>query len=201
MLNPDYDDDTLTAAISHELRHVEQSLVTNNILASYSTEEAVALNRILEADASAYSVGVAFEIAQETGNTGPLDSLERNEGDIRDAFLQAVTPGRPVYEDASPFQAAFKAWFKNRDRVELYDQKALELYVHVKSSILSLLLFREAASLDKEAIANVGCLSENFNYLSGKTAPRVMAKKYTAPRSTKIQSLINSAQNLEMSCA
>jgi hypothetical protein len=156
---------TLAAALAHELRHVEHS-VHIPALNYYPPLEAVKINRILEADASAYSVGVACEIAWKNGDYGPLEALDNySEGDIRDAFMANVTPGKPLKEDMAPFRAAYNAWFKKKERVEHYDIEAISLYMDIKESVLSDLFDILSSGARPPELRRIGVMPQGWNYL------------------------------------
>ena len=108
-LNATLPDETLIMALAHELRHVEQMINLQATLHDFSLKDAVKLNRILEADASAYSAAVSFELYKKTGNKGFLAASEDySEDDIRDAFNNAADHSSPHQRhNPAPFQAAF----------------------------------------------------------------------------------------------
>lgn len=164
-LNADCDDALLTMALAHELRHVEQMLVQQKRPFEYAPLDAVRLTRVLEADASAYTAGVAYEIFQTTGDKSYLDALDDiKEHDIRKAFIKAATPGMPVREDMVPFRAAFDQWFKKKSRVAHYDRAAIEQYRGVKDSFLSLVFNSKSAPLTVKALKEIGAVGKT-NYL------------------------------------
>ncbi len=175
-LNASLSDAVLAVALAHELRHVEQMMVQPRPPVSFSPDEAVRLTRICEADASAYSAGVAYEIFQATGDAQYLEALDTyEEGDIRDAFVANASPDTPVAQDAAPFQAAFDQWFNKAERVTHYDRAAIDQYEAVSESVFAKLFNEKAAGpLTTEMLVDIGCMPNRRNYLRESGAKEIL---------------------------
>ena len=181
-LNADCDDYTLFAALAHELRHAEQwmSLGLNNIH-ELSLEDALILQRYMEADASAYSQAVAYEMYEQTGDQKYLSGTDAySEQDIQRAFMAQIAKGCDYKAEPKPYQAAFKQWFKKPERVEHYDRELKEGRAAFQESFLSL-LFKEKSKLTPKMVKTLGQIGPGFNYLHGrKSRLNLGHKTYTA---------------------
>lgn len=166
-LNATLDDFALPVALAHELRHIEQMMVSKRLI-QMTAIDAIKLNRIFEADASTYSVGYAYEMACKTKDDRYLDALDEwEEGDIRDAFLSAVTKHGDIH-NVNAFAAGFNQWFQKRERVDHYDAHAIEGYKQFHESAFSKLLtdFNESAQpLTIDILHDVGRIFTGQSYL------------------------------------
>lgn len=178
-LNDRFDDYTLFVALAHEARHCAQDMCLQTLLYELSLEEAIYLNRVLEADASAYSNAVAYQQYLDTGDEGFLKGMEvYKEQDIRDAFIKMLTPGKPLLKDKAPFQAAFNQWFSRKSRVNHYDRELINGYSKFQNSFLSAFFPACSTKITKGLMRSIGDLSYRVNYLRGKGAPDLSLAMY-----------------------
>jgi len=179
-LNADCDDYTLFAALAHELRHAEQwmSLEINSIY-QLPIEDAIILQRYMEADASAYSQAVLYERYEQTGDMKYLSATaEYDESDIQRAFIKQIHGGQDYKDSPKPYQSAFKQWFKKQDRIDHYDAALIEGKKAFNENFLSL-IFNKQSSLTKKMISTLGVVGPDFNYLSGKSRLNLGHSTYT----------------------
>lgn len=199
-LNANLDNAVLVVALAHELRHVEQMMVQSVRPSGLPPLDAIRMTRILEADASAYSAGTAYEIFQKTGDRQYLDALaDYEEEDIGDAFIAAATPGKSVREDITPFCAAFEQWFNRPERIEHYDRATIKQYSAIKSNpLLSLIFNAEAkAELTVDMLKDISAVA-SANYLedSGIKKNLLSSERYVGNISASVSRL---AARLEVS--
>jgi hypothetical protein len=166
-LNADLDDKALTVALVHELRHVEQIMVSKRPI-EMTPLDAIKLTRIFEADASAYRVSFAAEIYAKSVDKKYLSALEEwEDDDIRDIFLKTLVAKNNI-QDIPAFAAAFKQWFNKRERVDHYDKSAIEGFIAFHESPwakISLAFNESAQSINKETLRDVGRIFTGESYL------------------------------------
>lgn len=108
----------LLGVLLHEIRHLEQSAVGICPSDDLAMKEYARATLALEADASAVSLLVAWDM-KENGNSGPWTALSAwpNQSDIASAFAtEMLTTG----DIASAVSDAFEQWFRSEDRREEY---------------------------------------------------------------------------------
>ena len=167
-LNSECDFHTLVIAMGHELRHVEQHFFLGYRRNNFSLEDAIKLERLLEADASAFASGLAWELYSKTGENEYLLAMEKiGDGDIQQAFNNAAcSSSNKIFDEPAPFIEAFNAWFQNPVRVESYDRFCTDSYTEVEDSVLGLIFEKHALGLTTDLLKDIGCLSKNNNYLN-----------------------------------
>lgn len=166
-LNADLNDQALTVALVHELRHVEQIMVSKRPV-DMTPLDAIKLTRIFEADASTYSVAFAAEIYSKSGDEKYLSALDEwEDDDIRDVFLKTLVAKNNI-QDIPAFAAAFNQWFNKRERVDHYDKGAIEGYKAFRENPwakLSLDFNESAQSISNEILHNIGRIFTGESYL------------------------------------
>lgn len=112
------DPDLQRAILIHEIRHVDQ--VSRGICPdlSLSMSAYARATWAMEADASAISLIVAWDL-RESGDPGPWDALAGlpRHADISQAFATALAASGDI---SSAGAAAFDAWYASEDRREAY---------------------------------------------------------------------------------
>lgn len=178
-LNADCDDYTLFVALAHELRHLAQNITLDCTLHDFSLEDAIVLNRFLEADASAYSNAVALIEYQETGDEKFIKaSAVYSEQDIMKAIKDTFVSGKPISKNKDALRAGFNAWFTKKKRVKHYDKAVKAQQKEFKDSVASLFYIKDAKRLSNVFVSKVGAVVPRVNYLRGKGAPNLMSDKY-----------------------
>ncbi|MAQ70772.1 MAG: hypothetical protein CL565_01120 [Alphaproteobacteria bacterium] len=167
-LNAECDFHTLVIAMAHELRHVEQYFFLGYKRNNFSLEDALKLERLLEADASAFASGLAWELYNKTGEEEYLLAMEKmGDGDIQQAFNNAAHSSSDKNFDApTPFRAAFNAWFQNPIRRKSYDDFCTKSYFDIENSALSTFFFKNPSGLTLGLLKDIGSLSKGNNYLN-----------------------------------
>lgn len=108
----------LVGVLLHELRHLEQSVLGICPSDALAMEEYARATFALEADASAVSLLVAWDM-KESGNSGPWTALSEwpTQSDIASAFAAEMVASRNV---SSAVSAAFDQWYASATRREKY---------------------------------------------------------------------------------
>lgn len=163
-LNDELDDGTLIAALAHELRHFEQTVSLPAYPHQYAPREAIWLNRIMEADASAISNGVAYEIYMRMSDKSALEGLDAyEEDDIRYAFCDVMCKNGT---EIDALRAAFQQWFAKTERVYHYDNSLIEQYHSLAKNPL-VQIFHACAThkVDMNTLQDIGYTKNAINYL------------------------------------
>ncbi len=181
-LNAECDDHTLFVALAHELRHLEQRITLDCTLHDFSMEEAITLNRYLEADASVYSNAVAVAEFEKTGDKAFLKASEvYAEQDIMLAFRSMLTPGKEIAREKNAFRAGFNAWFSKKKRVKHYDKAVRDNRKEFNENVFANLFYQgKKRKLSKTLLTKIGAIKPRVNYLTGKGAPDLMSAAYRA---------------------
>lgn len=179
-LNADCDDYTLFASLAHELRHLEQYLMLEiNTLIELPLEDAIFLQRIMEADASTYTQAVIYEQFKKTSDRGYLTGVDAyEEEDIRDAFISMITAKTDLNGDKKPYQAAFNQWFAKPRRVKHYDRAMIENYNEAEKGLVSLFFGSKKRPLTKKMLSSLGSIGPRFNYIAGRKGLDISAPIY-----------------------
>lgn len=148
-------------ALIHELRHAWQHSAPG--LFDYSTFrpfDTVFLRRVIEADASAVTARVLWELAGQ-GFPAPLDNFRRHSAgrDLAGAFLAGIRPGTAPGPATA---AAFAAWFADETRVAFYDRHAIdhELWRLSREGIGA-----RSGAVTADIVARIGRLGGGESYL------------------------------------
>ena len=142
------------------------------------------MNRTLEADASAYSSAVAYELYQSTSNEAFLTASSLyGEQDIMGAFVAKRDACTEIDRDIDAFGASFDAWYCNPKRVDGYDRDIIQLIEEQEQSLLFSMFNIGSGCEDLGArFLDIGSLAARVNYLrdTGRDArhiaPAITAK-------------------------
>ena len=124
-INANSDFDRQVGTMAHELRHAQQ-FQTGILMDAYlvTPKSYIHNQAAIEADASATSAAVCFELALK-GNDKPLEALRSKDAHIVNPFQNAAVQGGLLNGEA--YKAAFKGWFTNYSIRDSYDS----LYVRM----------------------------------------------------------------------
>ena len=108
----------LVGVLLHEIRHLEQSVLGICPSDALAMEEYARATFALEADASAVSILIAWDM-KENGNSGPWTALSEwpTQADIASAFAAEMLASGDV---SSAVSAAFDQWYASETRREKY---------------------------------------------------------------------------------
>lgn len=123
--------DAQTATLPHELRHGYQDHVKClPDLRSGDVTDYIFYNRVMEADATAFSVAALYEHWLDSGDVKPLDNLRQHHPEVVDAYYESLWENEEAHWDGSAANAAFKAYFANDDKgnLKFYDMTACEIF-------------------------------------------------------------------------
>lgn len=124
-INANSDFDRQVGTMAHELRHAQQFQKGILMDAYLDTPKSYIQNQAaIEADASATSAAVCFELALK-GNDKPLEALRSKDAHIVNPFQNAAVQGG--LSNGEAYKAAFKGWFTNYSVRDCYDS----LYVRM----------------------------------------------------------------------
>jgi len=113
---------------AHEYRHAEQDAQYLFDMDGQSLHGAIVLTKLVEADACALGLTVAWEVAEATGNPEIWNSTKwmlghRGYGDLARLFEQCKADG---IGDITEIQGRiFRAWFNDPVRVDRYEHETL----------------------------------------------------------------------------
>lgn len=113
-LDPDFQ----LAVFIHEVRHLEQYGRDMCPTIKYRLDDYVLMRQALEADASAVSLYIAWEL-RAGGDSGPWDGLGKwpTHDDLATSFAAEMAASGDVVKATS---ATFAAWFDDPERREIY---------------------------------------------------------------------------------
>lgn len=184
-LNPECDDYTLLAVLAHELRHCEQFMMLDICsLTEFSFDDAVVLQRYLEADACAYSSAVCCEMFRNSGDKKYIELNDLyNDNDILQAMIDTMAIGAKLEKDKSPYQSAFNQWFQDDGRIDLYDGIMVQAFKHEEDSFLKFVMPQQKKKMTYKTLGVLGSIGPRFNYLKGRGGLDLKKGKYTkAPK-------------------
>ena len=111
--------DRQVGTMAHELRHAQQFQKGLVMDAYLDTPKSYIQNQAaIEADASATSAAVCFELALK-GNDKPLEALRSKDAHIVNPFQNAAVQGG--LSNGEAYKAAFKGWFTDYSIRDSYD--------------------------------------------------------------------------------
>lgn len=126
------DPDLQLAILMHEMRHVEQATLGLCPDLSLSMENYARAVWAMEADATAISLIVTWDMAQR-GDPGPFRALAGHPhyADIADSFATAMTSTRNVAAGAA---AAFSGWYDSETRKRSYYVAGCSAYLDAQDA-------------------------------------------------------------------
>lgn len=157
----------LRLTLTHELRHLWQGQhgrLMDEL--GYTPADTLLVNRIIEADAEAVTVHLAWERKVR----GWPQCWQGNHGWYRDmyaAYESAAEHIPQAVENGAALQAAFKQWFRNRQRVRQADHLRL-IWWAVDAGRHPIRANRDKAPLDYTELHVLGDVGLACNYLSGR---------------------------------
>lgn len=167
----------LVAHMTHELRHLQQ--VMGNVLDPAVTKavsplESIWYNRVIEADASATAVDIAYKL-HKAGHSDAWQELQRSRSgptNIAASYGEAVQKNPKAAEDGSAKRAAYDGWFEarggmNRELAEIYNRQGFANYFPIGSALRGGEMDKTPMQpLQPQDIKKVGALSGGVvNYL------------------------------------
>lgn len=128
--------DVQLATLPHELRHGYQDVrgcmkLVEDPRVRPHLEDHILFDRVIEADATAFSLVVMYELYLFQDNQEPLNrAWEVHRGSV-EAYWQAVGRDENAHWNGKAADAAFNAYFRNdnRDRLARYDLKLCEEFM------------------------------------------------------------------------
>jgi len=167
----------LVAHLTHELRHLQQIMgnVQNPAMTkAVSPMEAIWYNRVIEADATATAVDVAYKL-HKAGHSEAWQEMNRDRTtptNIAAAYDAAIKKNPKAVEDGSAKRAAYDGWFEarggaGRELSEVYNRQGIVNYIPVMGPLKGGMLDNTPLQpLQPQDIKKVGALSGGaVNYL------------------------------------
>ncbi len=167
ILNDAFDETRLVHVAIHEFAHAEQNMNSELLgINAYNYPSKVVVYRAKEADACAKSTLEAW-YAKENGNIEVWDSLKKNN---LSNIAQAVEFNMTKYKDSPEkdliaLSAGFKAWYRNTNYREYYDNS--NLIERTQEFFDKGTFLTTGADIDVNFIAKKICAYKGKSYFSG----------------------------------
>lgn len=165
--------------LAHELRHAWQARhgrLMDEL--GYTPHESLLINRLLEADAEAATVQIAWELKQN-GHNEAWNAEHGWYKDMYTAYARTARAHPRAVGSGMAAQAAFKQWFNHKKRVHFNDSLRLN-YWEEDASFHRIRANRSKKPLIAEEILMLGQISPKVNYLTGKKGRLdILAPRYT----------------------